>query len=90
VRLEIASLPAGAYWLSMRRTGYQANDAYSQYIAWGLPDALTADQIATLQTMTTDRPEAQTNVRVGADGLFARDLTLRTNDAVLVTLDPIA
>ena len=48
VDLTVSSLKPGAYRLQLYRTGYKANDAYSQYIAWGLPTNLTPAQIATL------------------------------------------
>jgi xylan 1,4-beta-xylosidase len=69
------------------RTGYKANDAYSQYIEWGMPKDLSADQIATLQKLSADRPEIDTKAKVGADGLFRHTLAMRVNDVILVKLD---
>ncbi|HVY84932.1 MAG TPA: beta-xylosidase [Caulobacterales bacterium] len=86
VVLRLASLKPGAYRLALRRVGFQANDAYSQYLAWGRPQDLSADQLAQLQALTADAPEHEARVRVGADGVFAHRFTLRSNDAVLVTL----
>lgn len=86
VTLRVASLKPGAYRLRLHRTGYRANDAYSEYIAWGLPQDLDAAQLTRLRTLTSDAPERDTRVRIGADGRLQHDLDLRTNDIVLVTV----
>lgn len=90
VRLEVSHLQPGTYRLSVFRTGYRANDAYSQYIAWGLPTNLTPGQIAQLQRLTRDRPETSATVRIGGNGRFDRQIPLRTNDVVLVKLTRIS
>lgn len=86
IRLEVSHLQPGTYRWRVFRTGYQANDAYSQYIEWGLPTNLTRKQIALLQRITRDAPETSITVHVGADGEFDRQIPLRTNDIVLVKL----
>lgn len=86
IDLELRSLKPGRYRLTVRRTGYRANDAYSRYIDWGLPDSLTPQQLETLRADAADRPETDQIVSVGADGRFSREIPLRTNDVVLVTL----
>ncbi|MDE1149752.1 MAG: beta-xylosidase [Azospirillaceae bacterium] len=88
VALRLAGLKPGAYHLKVRRTGYRANDAYSAYIDMGLPQALTADQLAQLEGLTKDVPETDKIVRVGGDGAFPIDLPMRTNDIVLLELTP--
>jgi xylan 1,4-beta-xylosidase len=87
--LHVTGLKPGVYRLTVHRTGYQANDAYSQAIAWGLPKDLTPDQIADLQALTADRPEVEKLIRVGKRGEFRRVISLRTNDTVLVRLDRV-
>lgn len=88
VSVRVSSLKPGAYHLSVRRVGYRANDAYSRYIDWGLPAAVTSEQVGELHRLTDDSPEAQARVQVGADGVFARQIALRTNDVVLLKLTP--
>ena len=90
VDLEVSHLQPGTYTLSVYRTGYRANDAYSQYIEWGLPTDLTRTQIATLQRLTRDRPQVQTTVHVGANRRFDRRIPMRTNDVVLIKLSPLS
>lgn len=88
IALKVAGLKPGKYTLSLHRTGYMANDAYSQYIEWGRPDNLTADQIATLQRLTDDKAESQTTVTVSKNGVFNKRIAIRTNDVVLISLQP--
>lgn len=86
VDLSVSKLQPGKYRLMVYRTGFKANDAYSQYIEWGMPKDLSAGQIATLQQLSSDVPESEDEVTVGSDGIFHRTLTIRTNDVILVKL----
>src|SRR6185437_13749799 len=86
VRLVVSSLSPGEYRLTVFRTGYRANDAYSQYIEWGLPTNLNAKRIAFLQRLTRDTPETSTHLHVGPSGVVHRSIPIRTNDIVLVKL----
>jgi len=85
--LKLTNLAPGTYRLTVYRTGYAANDAYTQYLKWGMPKDLSADQIAQMQQLSADRPESSSPVTVGADGLFHRSFALRQNDVVLVKLE---
>ena len=89
VDLRLTSLEPGRYRLIVHRTGFDANDAYSQYIRWGLPKDLSAQQIAQLQKLTSDVPEQQMTVRVGPGGTYHRMVPMRTNDVVLVELQRV-
>jgi xylan 1,4-beta-xylosidase len=86
IRLTVSSLTPGDYRLSVFRTGYRSNDAYSQYIAWGLPTDLTATQLATLQRLTRDTPQTSIILHVGSSGVAHRQIPIRTNDIILVKL----
>jgi xylan 1,4-beta-xylosidase len=87
-RLRLKGLKPGAYSLIVHRTGYRSNDAYSAFLDMGSPQALAADQLQRLQGLTLDRPEIERAVRVGRDGGVSLDLSMRTNDLVLVRLSP--
>ncbi|MHB8816013.1 MAG: GH39 family glycosyl hydrolase [Steroidobacteraceae bacterium] len=89
VRLTVSSLRPGTYRLSVFRTGYRANDPYSQYIEWGLPTNLTPVQIEFLERLTRDKSETRI-VQVGADGNFHWQIPIRTNDVVLIELRSVA
>ena len=89
-RLEVSGLASGRYRVKTYRTGYRHNDAYSAYIDLGLPNALTPQQVAQLQALTQDRPERDEIVRVGPSGRYVASTALRSNDVVLVTLEPVA
>ncbi len=89
IDLKVTSLKPGTYRLTLHRTGFHANDAYSRYIAWGMPKDLTATQIAELQKLSADKPVMNAAVKVGANGIFHRKIALRTNDVILVSLDRV-
>ncbi|MBN6149621.1 beta-xylosidase [Xanthomonas sp. AmX2] len=87
LRLRLRGLAPGAYTLAIRRTGFDANDAYSAYLRMGAPPALTAEQLRQLQHRTADAPELR-QVRVGKDGSAQLEVAMRANDVVLVELSP--
>ena len=72
----------------MYRTGFRANDAYSEYLDMGAPAKLTQAQIERLQSLTRDLPEADRRVRSDATGVISVRIPMRPNDIVLVTLEP--
>jgi xylan 1,4-beta-xylosidase len=89
VQLKVQHLAANAsYRLQIRRTGFRANDAYSAYIEMGAPKDLDPAQMAKLNDLTADRPEDDKTVRTGKDGTLEVTVAMRTNDIVLVTLEP--
>jgi xylan 1,4-beta-xylosidase len=90
LRLAFARLKPGRYRLVVRRTGYRRNDAYSAYIDMGLPKALSPAQQGALEALTRDVAEQDRIVRPSRDGALRVDLPMRTNDVVLVTLEPAA
>ncbi|MCE4538037.1 cellulase family glycosylhydrolase [Pelomonas sp. P7] len=84
--VELRHLPPGRYRVTQRRTGYEVNDAHTAYLKMGSPKELDAQQLATLQGLTTDRPESEREVRVGANGSATLTLKLRSHDVVLLSL----
>lgn len=88
VALEVTGLAPGRYRLRLHRTGYRANDAYTEWLRMGSPKDLSPAQLRRLQALTTDRPERSTVVRVGADGRLHQRLPMRSLDVLLVTLEP--
>jgi xylan 1,4-beta-xylosidase len=90
VTLKLRHLSAGSYRVQVQRTGHKANDAYTAYLEMGAPKDLNAEQLKTLQDLTTDKPEAVKLVKVGKDGKLQWKLPMRSNDIVLVTLEPAA
>jgi xylan 1,4-beta-xylosidase len=53
-----------------------------------MPERLSAAQLRRLKALTADRPEQARVVRVGASRSVTVSLPMRTNDVVLVTLEP--
>ncbi|HJV59794.1 MAG TPA: beta-xylosidase [Albitalea sp.] len=90
VQLDLRHVAPGRYRLQVRRTGFRANDAQTAYLEMGSPKDLAPAQLQTLQQLTADRPEVDRSVRVGADGRVRCKLPMRSNDVVLVTLEPAA
>ena len=88
VALNLRNVAAGSYRVLVRRTGYKRNDAQTAYLEMGSPKALSAEQLARLQELTQDRPEADRVVKVGRNGKLQWKLPMRSNDVVLVTLEP--
>ena len=87
--VTITKLKPGNYHLKVFRTGFEANDAYSQYIEWGRPDRLTQAQIGQLQQLSRDTAEKNIKVTIGPQGTFHQTIKMRTNDVVLVKLERI-
>lgn len=89
VSVRLSHLTPGPYTLTIRRTGFRANDAQTRYLEMGSPSSLTPAQLGELQQLTRDLPETAKTVRVGSDGQFATTVPMRTNDVVLLILDPV-
>jgi xylan 1,4-beta-xylosidase len=87
VELRLSGLAAGKYRVTLHRTGYRANDAYSRYIEMGLPKDLSAEQLAELKATVTDKAESEREVVVGKDGAAKVSVTMRENDLVLVVVE---
>lgn len=85
--LDLRGLAPGAYTLRLYRTGYRANDAYTEWLRWGRPGTLSAARLQRLQALTADRPEQQRRVRVGPDGRLRQRIAMRSHDVVLLTLE---
>ncbi|MEP6503021.1 MAG: beta-xylosidase [Betaproteobacteria bacterium] len=88
VQLRIAHVAGGHYRLRVHRTGYRANDAFTAWLDMGKPAALDAAQLRRLEALTADAPEVDRAVKVGKDGVVRYTLPMRSNDVVLVTLEP--
>ena len=88
--IRFTHLRAGTYRLTVRRTGFHANDAHSRYLEMGSPTDLTPAQVGEMQKLTADTPETTRVVRVADDGRYALRVPMRTNDVVFATLEPVA
>jgi xylan 1,4-beta-xylosidase len=89
VQLQVMHLvPDSSYRLEVHRTGFHANDAYSAYLEMGSPKDLNSGQIDHLNDLTRDAPEQEQIVRAGSDGKAEINLTMSSNNILLVTLQP--
>lgn len=87
--VSIRHAKPGKYRLQVRRTGFRANDAYTAYIEMGMPDKLAPEQLEKLTALTKDAPEVEREVSIGKSGSYALTVPMRSNDVVLVTLEPV-
>jgi len=90
VELSVSHLKGGNYKLTVHRTGYRANDAYSAYIDMGAPKDLSPAQLDQLRNLTRDIPETDRVTQVGTNGAFEFSVPMHSNDVVLVTLEKLA
>lgn len=88
VALRFNGLAPGNYRITVRRTGFKANDAHTRYLEMGSPTSLNPAQLGELQGLTRDVPETNSIVRVGRDGTYRLNLPMRSNDVVLAVLEP--
>jgi xylan 1,4-beta-xylosidase len=88
-QVELRHLPPGRYQLTQRRTGFEANDAHTAYLKMGSPKNLDAQQLVELQGLTTDKPELERELRVGANGTATVTVKLRSHDVVLLSLQKV-
>jgi xylan 1,4-beta-xylosidase len=87
VELRVMHLaPSADYRLEVHRTGFQANDAYSEFLKMGSPKQLTPLQVDRLNGLTRDLPEIEKAVRTGSTGTFSFTIQMNSNDVVLITL----
>jgi xylan 1,4-beta-xylosidase len=86
--VRFTNLRPGSYRLTVRRTGFKANDAQTRYLEMGSPASLSDAQLKELQSLSSDLPETNRVVRIGRDGNFSLRIPMRTNDVVLLLLDP--
>jgi xylan 1,4-beta-xylosidase len=87
IDMKVGGLKPGSYRVTVRRTGFRQNDAYTAYLEMGRPTVLAKAQLARLQTTTQD-PLMTSTVRVRADGTATLDLPMRDHDVVMVELTP--
>jgi xylan 1,4-beta-xylosidase len=88
LQLRIAGLKAGRYRVSTYAVGYQRNDAYTAYLHMGAPRQLTLAQVGALNGLSTGAPESVAETGI-ANGVYSRDLPLRSNDVYLIVLNPL-
>jgi len=88
VELRIAHVGAGSYRLQVHRTGYRVNDAFTAWLDMGKPASLDVGQLRRLNALTADTPESDSVVTLIAGGVLSTTISMRSNDIVLVTLEP--
>jgi xylan 1,4-beta-xylosidase len=90
VELSVSHLKTGSYKLTVHRTGYRPNDAYSAYIDMGAPKDLSPAELDQLRNLTRDLPETDRAVEIGKNGSYEFSVPMHNNDVVLVRLEKLA
>jgi len=86
VIVNISKVPKGTYTLEIYTVGYQANDAYSTYLAMNKPHQLTRQQVAQIKKQNNGSPVSSEKILVKGDGTFTKELDLRENDVYFLNL----
>jgi xylan 1,4-beta-xylosidase len=86
VSVSIKSLQPGQYRVSVYKTGYRSNDAYSTYLNLGSPEQLTKQQVAQIKQKNNDQPISSKTITVGAGRSYTENLPLRENDVYFLSL----
>lgn len=81
--VALSGLRPGARQVSIRRVGFEANDAHTAWLRMGSPATLDTASLADLEARTRDIPETRSIV-VGEDGKASLSLPMRTYDVVLI------
>jgi xylan 1,4-beta-xylosidase len=89
VQLRFTHMAPGRYRLRVHRTGFRANDALSAYIDMGLPATLSPPQLDALEALTRDVAQQDRSLAIDAKGSATVQVAMRSNDVVLVTLEPV-
>ncbi|MFS0774001.1 GH39 family glycosyl hydrolase [Sphingomonas sp. 1P08PE] len=87
IDLALSGMKPGSYRVTVRRTGFRQNDAYTAYLDMGRPATLTPEQVQRLQALTADRPTA-TVIQVKRDGMLRTTMPMRDHDVVMVEVAP--
>jgi len=75
--------------VSVYQTGYGVNDPYYAYQKLGSPSQLTPEQVKIIKGQNSDKPIAQSMVKIGASGKFEKQLAMRQNDVFLITVNRV-
>jgi xylan 1,4-beta-xylosidase len=89
VSVTFKSLQPGQYRVSVYKTGYRSNDAYSTYLDMGSPEQLTRQLVAQIKQKNNDQPISSKTIAVGAGRSYTENLPLRENDVYFVTVNKL-
>jgi xylan 1,4-beta-xylosidase len=85
-KISINHLPAGQYQLQVYKTGYKSNDAYASFINLKSPSQLTREQVNQIKKQNDNHAVSSVIVQVKADGKLEKELPMRQNDVLLLSV----
>jgi len=86
LKVNIAGVPEGNYSLEVYKVGYRINDAYTTYYDLGRPTQLTKQQVEQIKKINCGNPVSGEIVKVKADGVFSKELSIHENDVYFLNL----
>lgn len=87
--LELKNFNAGNYELTVYKTGYENNDAYTAYIKMGKPQQLSKAQVEDLKKASTDLPIETQVVKVDKSGNLIFPISMNQNEIILIKIKKI-
>lgn len=87
VSVQVSGLRPGVYTATISQVGYRRNDAYTAYIGLGSPAQLSKQQVTSLKSQATGKPQETQKIRVTATGNLRLALPLRENDVYLLNIE---
>lgn len=85
-KISINHLSAGKYEVRIYKTGYRSNDAYASFMDLKSPSQLTKEQVAQIKKQNDNHPGSTLTINVKADGKLEKELPLRENDVLLLSI----
>lgn len=86
VEIVFEDLALGKYDLTITRTGYRANDVFTEYLSAEWTDLPTREEEEALKRASDGSPEREEEITVGESGEYRFRLPIRNYDCVLVML----
>ena len=87
VQIDISKIPEGKYTMTVYKTGYRSNDAYTGYIDMGKPAQLNKQQAEQIKKANNGLPVLKKQITVGSDKRLYQQLDIRENDVYFIQLN---
>jgi xylan 1,4-beta-xylosidase len=88
-KISINHLRAGKYQIEVYKTGYKSNDAYASFIDLKSPSQLTREQVAHIKKQNDNHVISTITIEVKADGKLEKELPMRENDVLFLSVKKV-
>ena len=86
IKINLTNIPAGKYKIEIYKTGYRVNDAYTSYLDMGKPARLNRQQVEKIKNQNNGKPVATQQIEIKPNTAFSKEIDIRENDVILVSL----